>query len=442
LILFYTQGSQLSTAVYSSSVAYCNRIMPSTFNEHPVTFSFSSIEGLTVSSGHGDLPTTISPSSLVCVLPTQAPNIYTLVHQVSPTELIQTHIKDPPAALLDGFLLRTLPVHLDPKSAHTTIIVSSASGGGAAASFYENIVAPLCKALHLSPDVVRTTSPTSISETVAAVARGEAKQCTILLLTGDTGVYEAINAANGPLPLTLAIFPLGTGNALANSYHVVRELSPLHSLLFGSPKPLPTFTVAFSSGARWAKNGTDVESIRGAVVVSWGFHASLVADAETLRGDNVGTGRFQTAARENLKPPLHRYIGRISYLDCDGDWKSVGKDDHFYVLATLCSNLEEKFRISPSSKVGENVLHVVYFERPESGRDVMSIMQGAYEGGKHVENEAVRYQVAKGLKIEVAEEEEKWRRVCVDGGIVVLPEGGSVEVRMNEAEGVKLVWAY
>jgi diacylglycerol kinase family enzyme len=412
----------------------------STFNEHPVTFSFSPTEGLTVSPNYGDPPTIISPSSLVCVLPSEGANSYTLVQQLSPTELIRTPITHPPAALLDGFLLSTLPAHLDPECSDITIIVSSASGGGAAASFYENIVAPLCEALDLLPDVIRTTSPTSISETVAALAERTGKPSTILLLSGDTGVHEAINAINGPSPVTLAIFPLGTGNALANSYHVVRGHSPLHSLLFGSPKPLPTFTATFSPGTRWVHGGAAVESVRGAVVVSWGFHASLVADADALRGENVGTERFQVAARENLTPPLHQYTGKVSYIDCDGAEKSMGNEDHFYVLATLCSSLEEKFRISPKSVPGDRMLRLVYFRCPESGNEVMNIMQGAYEEGKHIENEAVRYEAVKGLKIFLEEKEEKWRRICVDGGIAVLPEGGSVEVKMDEDEVVKLVW--
>ncbi|KAA8900831.1 ATP-NAD kinase-like domain-containing protein [Sphaerosporella brunnea] len=414
-------------------------MLKSTFNNHPVTFDFSPSEGLTVSPSYGDPPTTISTSSLVCVRPDEEPDSYTLIQQVTPTELICTPITNPPAALLDKYLLRKLPPHLDPKLSDVTIIVSSASGGGAAAAFYENTVAPLCAALELSPTVIRTTSPTTISETVAqASSKAGGKQSTILLLGGDTAVHEAINAARAPV--TLAIFPLGTGNALANSYHVVRGRSPVYSLLFGTPKLLPTFTATFSAGAKWV-HGAAADPVRGAVVLSWGFHASLVADAETLRGEGVGTERFQTAAGENLKPPLHRYTGKISFLDSDGNWEVVGEENHFYATATLCSNLEEKFCISPKSVPGEMRLRLVYFKCLESGEEVMDLMMAAYAKGKHVERDEVRYEAVKGVRIEIHEKEEKWRRVCVDGGIAVLPEGGQVEVKMDEKEVVKLVWA-
>ncbi|KAF8543211.1 ATP-NAD kinase-like domain-containing protein, partial [Trichophaea hybrida] len=374
---------------------------------------------------------TISADTLICVLPTDYPHTYTLVHQIPSTELIQTPISHPPSALLTRLLLRNLPTHLSPQTAETTILVSTASGGRHATSFHDKILSPLCNALDLSPEVIHTTSPSTIVETVIRLSQRSRPQ-TLILLSGDTVVCEAINAIP-PTPstrLTIAVLPLGTGNGLATSYHIARGIPPFYALLFGTPKPLPVYSATLPPGTKWvsARRG-DGDTIKGVVVASWGFHAALVADAELLRGDGVGAERFLTAAKENLKPSMHRYKGEVAYLPKGGgEWKVLSGEEHFYVLATLCANLDEKFRISPGSVPGAKVMRVVYFTDVEKGEEVMEIMGKAFKDGEHVVDRRVWYEEVEGIRIKMEEREEKWRRVCLDGAIAVLPEGGTMEV--------------
>lgn len=112
-----------------------------------------------------------------------------------------------------------------------------------------------------------------------------------------------------------------------------------------------------------------------------------------------------------------------------------------YVLATLVSHLEQPFCISPASKPLDGKLYLVLFG-PRGGDDAMRIMGLAYQGGKHVDDGAVRYEEIEGLRIEFegAEEEEgRWRRVCVDGKIVRVEAGGWVEVRREERRVLDVV---
>ena len=512
--------------------------MPSpTFNNHLVSFSYSQAAGLTVAPGGGDPPITLSPEELVCVLPApDAPPHYILLHQMlAAPELVRTPIICPPKALLDRLLLASLPPHLSPKHADITVLVSTRSGiDGTAAAFFDAIFSPLLLALGLTPveeregreneeeakeganeteeaeeakgeeegkgkgkgkgkdeeekegvRVIRTSSAACVTETVTALSqrttRGRAQ--TVILLGGDTTVHEAVNAprAGAPTDVALAVFPLGSGNALASSYHSARAIPPLYALLFGAPRPLPLFTATFSPGARWAVGsaggaggggGDEVAGgqVRGAVVASWGFHASLVADAESLRmpgrgGEQVqGAERFQVAARENLQPPLHVYRGVVRYLR-EGQWHKLSPpppppqqqqqqqqqqqhdSEHFYVLVTLCSHLEETFAISPASVPGSlHAMRLVHFGVPpssEAGEEVMGIMAAAYRGGKHVDDPRVGYREVEGVQIEIRETDERWRRVCIDGRIAVLPEGGSVQVTMGGGDGggLRLIWA-
>ena len=59
----------------------------------------------------------------------------------------------------------------------------------------------------------------------------------------------------------------------------------------------------------------------------------------------------------------------------------------------------------------------------------MRILGMAFAGGKHIGEKAVGYQSIEGLRIEFDEPDGQWRRVCVDGRIIRVGEGGWVEVR-------------
>ena len=63
-----------------------------------------------------------------------------------------------------------------------------------------------------------------------------------------------------------------------------------------------------------------------------------------------------------------------------------------------------------------------------NGDETMRLMQLAYAGGKHVDDPAVTYEEIEGLRIDFEEEDGRWRKVCVDGMIVMVEEGGWTEV--------------
>jgi hypothetical protein len=47
--------------------------------------------------------------------------------------------------------------------------------------------------------------------------------------------------------------------------------------------------------------------------------------------------------------------------------------------------------------------------------------------------------MVEGVRVEIKEGDGRWRRVCVDGVIVRVEEGGWVEVRRGEGTGVEVV---
>lgn len=180
-------------------------------------------------------------------------------------------------------------------------------------------------------------------------------------------------------------------------------------------------------------------------MASYGLHATLVADSDTVEYRKHGDKRFGLVAKDLMFPDdkslPHTYLADIILSKNEKDEK-LPREEHGYVLATLVSNLEKAFTISPASKPLDGILRVVNFG-PLGGDATMDIMKAAYADGKHVEMEGVGYDDVKGFKIRFLEKGEswKWRRVCIDGLIVGVEEGGWVEVRMVEkgAEAVSIV---
>ncbi|XP_014556002.1 hypothetical protein COCVIDRAFT_16484 [Bipolaris victoriae FI3] len=360
----------------------------------------------------------------------------------------------------------------------THVIISVGSGARQAENFFNTVVKPILTAIHGEDGVSKievhtTTSATSISDytnTIFFPAANSGTPLRIILLSGDGGIVDLVNGLLSPPHDTaytspqVVLLPLGTANALYHSINTSNEPSTwgLAALASSHSAPLPVFTATFSPGARLLvdearaeealpKNEKGEGVLHGAVVASWGMHAALVADSDTAHYRQYGVQRFQMAAKEALYPSdggaPHAYKARISLLPLppssssspsqnsqqQKDWIELDTIDHMYVLATLVSHLERPFCISPASAPLDASLRLVHFG-PKTADEAMRIMGLAYQGGKHVREEGVRYESIEGLRIrfEGLEEDERWRRICVDGKIVRVEKEGWVEVKKDK----------
>lgn len=343
------------------------------------------------------------------------------------------------------------------------VIVSVASGTGQAKRLYEKAVQPLLQRLLPDQYIVHyTTSADTVSEITLdrfLPAANAGQQQALLLLSGDGGLVDVLNALysepHSPRYRNpdVALVPIGTGNALANSSGILDSTLGLKTLVRGRSRELPAFRASFSSGARYlvdeARKEVALQSIEGVptafgcVVCSWGLHAALVADSDTVEYRKFGAERFKMAAKENLYPSdgslSHAYRGKISIiLHGADDWQVIDREEHGYVLSTLVSHLEAGFTVSPSSQPLDGILRLVHFA-PLSGQEAMEVMGKAYQGGQHIHDERIGYQAVKALKIEFDEDDANWRRVCIDGKIIRVEKGGWVEVRTDTDSGVNLI---
>jgi len=351
----------------------------------------------------------------------------------------------------------------------THIILSTGSGGNLATSFFERAVKPVLAAVfpqaHGGFQVHQTESASSILNLAKDVFFPRANRGSLLriiLLSGDGGIVDLVNglvaqpASYDYKSPQVVLLPLGTANALYHSVNAGKTNTwGLSTLAADGHRSLPIFTASFSPGARLLVDEARHEQelpkdpqtqnpiLHGAVVASWAMHAALVADSDTAEYRKFGVERFKMAANEALFPadgsPPHPYKASVSVLKGE-TWSALQKEEHMYVLATMVSNLEKTFTISPASKPLDGSLHLVQFG-PTDGTEAMRIMGLAYQGGKHVDDDSVLYEAVDGLRIEFQGkgEDARWRRICIDGKIVRLEKDGWVEIRKTERQVLDIV---
>ncbi|KAK1635135.1 diacylglycerol kinase catalytic domain-containing protein [Colletotrichum phormii] len=426
---------------------------------------------------------------------------------------------DLPAELTSGdLLLPHFPEHLTPRPETHDVhfVVSTKSGLGHAPKFWDGVVQPLVLLAGqktTSGDLASTFAseepsaqgttrlPSSFNVLITedadsvrkfAKERWTARRAvsssasltrteTIVLLSGDGGVVDLLNGceeeeketsspATATLP-TLALLPLGTGNACFHSLHkpLYTETGPSHmvlglrTLFFGTSRPLPSFRASFSPGARLisytadpgphappaegegdettlSRHDTSVDRLFGAIVASYGFHAQLVWESDTPEYRKYGDKRFGMVAQELLKKS-HAYVATVE-LRSPGtmERRRVERERFGYALAAMVSNLEKTFTIAPDSAPLQGRLKLVHFGAV-GGEKTMEIMMAAYKDGAHVgmkwtdaegREDYLGYEDAEEIRVTIGETDPRWRKVCVDGTIVEIPEGGWMAVETLE----------
>ncbi|POR38001.1 tRNA (Guanine(26)-N(2))-dimethyltransferase, mitochondrial [Tolypocladium paradoxum] len=400
-----------------------------------------------------------------------------LEQQTQPFQLHLLAADAVPDQLLQEYRINDIPLHLrNGDGNEVDVVVSTKSGVGHALVFWQSVLQPLWSLAEealgtqlQASKVVVTQDSQSVRQFARALQPDQAQAFseapssrTIILLSGDGGVVDLLNgreaSSGAPAPL-LALFPLGTGNALFHSLHKPLESVPgpsplvlaLRTLFLGVPADLPVFRAAFSPGSRivsfvessgqasgadanthLARQDAAVSSLYGAIVASYGFHASIVYESDTPEHRVHGAKRFGMVAQELLRES-HPYRAKLQVRrPSSSSPEPDPRETHAYVLVTMVSNLERTFAISPASRPLDNKLRLVHFG-PVGGERTMDVMVKAYDGGKHVgmrwdDGEEVRYEEVEEVTVETLEDDARWRKFCVDGTIVEVPKGGSMSV--------------
>ncbi|KAI3402100.1 hypothetical protein diail_29 [Diaporthe ilicicola] len=371
---------------------------------------------------------------------------------------------------LDLFTLTKIPDHLSiGTDSRLDIVISTKSGTGQSQQFYDAVLQPLLRAIGFrgggaaaegnSSDsgkaykVTVTKDANSVKEfSKQRWSHGgdSHKQAgsreTVILLSGDGGIVDLLNGSTQPtkpelLP-TIALIPLGTGNALFHSLHKPHYTSSdrpapshlilaLQALLKGEASPLPTFDALFPPGSHLVEENREstgspapISQLTGAIVASYGFHSQLVWESDTPAYRKHGDKRFGMVAQELIKEG-HAYNASVETSS-----STLSTTRFNYILAAMVSNMEKTFTISPDSRPLDGKLRLVHFG-DLGGQKTMEIMMAAYNNGSHVAIEGVGYEAVDYVKVTTHEEDARWRKVCIDGTIVEIPQGGAMTVKKS-----------
>lgn len=411
----------------------------------------------------------IGLNDIICVIfqpcPQQRYAVLYLEHSSNDSDQLSQHLQQIVISCLPeelSALVAEIPDFLRQRQP-VQIVVSTGAGTGTAKAVLGQIVEPFLVYLGIDHQVHETQSAQTIielsrSQFLERAGAGIAQ--TIILLSGDGGLIDIVDVfykSHRSLRVApdIALIPCGTGNAMANSIGFRSgPASGLTGLLRGKSSPLPIFAATFSPGSQMVveegryrapiddQPNAPFCTIYGAVVASWGLHAALVADSDTSEYRRFGSERFKLAAQELLHPSdgsePHRFQGRITLSTTDSQsgachQRTMEETEHMYVLATLVPRLEKDFVISPDSVPLDQCMRFLHFG-PLSGEDAMRLMTLAYQGGQHVREEAVTYIEIEQLRIDFEEDQERWRRVCIDGKIVAVDKGGWMEISRDSRQ--------
>lgn len=136
---------------------------------------------------------------------------------------------------------------------------------------------------------------------------------------------------------------------------------------------------------------------------------------------------FRVAAQRLLDPKPHVYHGATEI-----DGIPVRDKEHTYLLISHVSHLEPTFPIAPEQTPLLDTLSVVEIG-PMTAEGLMGVMHAVYAGSKHKEMEGVSFRSGvRKVEFTVDENEQKFRRICIDGEIYVVENGSFIGIEVGD----------
>ncbi|KAF9980517.1 hypothetical protein BGZ75_008340 [Mortierella antarctica] len=279
-----------------------------------------------------------------------------------------------------------------------------------------------------------------------------------MVLGGDGTVHEIVNGilrgldaaphiADDSRPrVEIAIFPTGTGNAIATSLGILNVEDALER--FTAWNAIPLRVVKVSTCHQEGDGATLSQSWKPhaytVVVNSFGLHCATVHDSEGYR--SVGNARFKISALKNvmwlkqyearldLFGTVQRYDRTLHELVPAVDGSTVPQAEpsmvltgpFTYLMLTKQASLEPGFTPTPFARTSDDWLDILAVQNVGRGQ-ILQILGAAANNGQHVDNERVEYYKAKVVELETATA----GRLCIDGEFMDIEAGLRGRVRLE-----------
>ncbi|ODV73090.1 uncharacterized protein CYBJADRAFT_97295 [Cyberlindnera jadinii NRRL Y-1542] len=342
----------------------------------------------------------------------------------------------------------TLPAHLKP-GRDIKVVDSVKSGvGRGERELYISVIKPLFDLLGIEHSYSKTVDEHSIPTLASQLDLS--RDHTIVVLGGDTSIYELFNGLNAGYngerhDIDVCIVPMGTGNALAVSQGLNDEFESIVNLLTAIVKsPLPLYKVVFPEGSKVASTGSPVKEMTFCIVVSFAIHAKIVHYSEKPEWKPLGAERFKMAFAKALEEPQGFKL-KVSLKRPNGEVEPfTAREQHAYIDFVATPYLEKAYRISPRSQLASPELYYVSFA-DQTKDELTKVVTQPYFNGAHIENTLTEYKpVDQGSTavIEIMEDNEDRTFTCVDGVIVSIPNPRGKKVLIKHFDTSGLHYAF
>lgn len=335
-----------------------------------------------------------------------------------------------------------LPLHITTVDLITVIDSVRSGVGRDNRDIYATVLAPLFKKLAIKHTYTQTKSASDITNFARSLDLS--KSHTIVLISGDTSVYELYNGlfsqhyTGTAQPLHVALIPFGSGNSISLSSGISSIETAIQYLFTSSTSTsLPFYKATLPPGTHTTTGTPITTPLLFSVTLTFAIHANLVWVAEQPDLRDVGIDRFKIAAARVLEQDLTVPLS----LTCatTGSPSSSSKQltkstAHAYlnVLAVPC--IEKGYYISPNSHIDNQQLHIIHFDVAPPD-DLMSLLSMPYQGPQtqHIHHPSVEYIAVpkeESIFIEFLDERVEKSTCCIDGIVVRVddPKGKRVQI--------------
>ena len=254
-----------------------------------------------------------------------------------------------------------------------TILSNPVAGGRRSSEILERL-----RSQHPGAHVITSSEPVGARELVRGLSLGQSD--TLAVLGGDGTIHQAVSGLFegrvDALP-TLAIFPCGSGNALAAALNINSTLAAEETLRKGHGRSIDVAKVETDSGTSHAIN-----------VIGWGLSARV-----TLLGDKMRSSRGLPYTRAALRELL---FGDIAPVDARYDAGAGVRD--MLGLACLTPLAGGSMPVAPGALLDDGELDLVRV-KPTS-RLLLLALFARLTKGRHLSSKSVEHRRAQRLQIQ------------------------------------------
>ncbi|KAI8329955.1 ATP-NAD kinase-like domain-containing protein [Chlamydoabsidia padenii] len=329
------------------------------------------------------------------------------------------------------------------------------SGNQMAKTLWTTFVQPMLRAAGFNDYApVVETKANQVRQQAYQLGQALEQEALIVCLGGDGTLHDLLNGLydclsdNDKTTFRLGVIPAGSGNAFALSLNLHPQDigQAVLRIIHGNPKPFHLLDIDIGQATQndddWVNHVVIKTPLkrRVFVVVSWGFHAQILAKSRYLRYI-MGNKRFSLVAMALLLF-LHHYKGDLVMRQvrqynrhtCSFEEKdptkvmTLSSDDNkggfTYFLATKQASLEPGFTITPFASPFSQDIDVLCM-RQATADQLKTVAGLAFQGGQHVDHEAVDYYKTDELLLRVHEATD----ICLDGELVPVRAMDVIRVR-------------